>query len=171
MSFHLSVFHQLLESNLVSSCGNAIQCQSRSFKNLLYIVHPPLLWTSNRSFSCYLPIMNYGWPAFFVHSCDMAIPLHLLFRTLFSAISCPVLARTSTLLTLSVYLMRNIRLSHRFSHAFSLFSMAVVKLHVSLPHSKIGITTAFSSRSFICTSISQSVNHPNGLSGHGCRLQ
>ena len=51
-------------------------------------------------------------------------PYHLilLFRTTFSAISCPVLARTSTLLTISVYLMRNIRRSHRFSmHSIFIF--------------------------------------------------
>ena len=78
-------------------------------------------------------------------------PYHLilLFRTVFSAISCPVLTRTSALHTLSVYLMRSIRRSRRFSHAFSLFSMAVVKLQVSLPYSRIGITAAFSSLIFI----------------------
>ena len=73
-------------------------------------------------------------------------PYHfiLLFRTVFSAISCPVPTRTSALLTLSVYLMRSIRRSHRFSQAFSLFSMAVVKLQVYLPYSRIGITAALS---------------------------
>ena len=78
-------------------------------------------------------------------------PYHfiLFFRTVFFGISCPVLARTSALLTLSVYLMRSIRRNHRYSHAFSLFSMAVVKLQVSLPYSRIGITAALSSLSFI----------------------
>ena len=52
----------------------------------------------------------------------------ILFRTVFSAISCPVLTRTTALLTVSVYLMCSMRRNHRFSHAFSLFSMAVVKL-------------------------------------------
>ena len=57
-------------------------------------------------------------PLFILEIC----PYHfiLLFRTVFSAIACPVLTRTSTLLTLSVYLMRSIRRNHRFSHAFSL---------------------------------------------------
>ena len=72
----------------------------------------------------------------------------LLFRTVFSAISCPFLTRTSALLTLSIYLMRSIQHNHRFSHAFSLFSMSVVKLQVSLPYSRIGITAALSSLSF-----------------------
>ena len=44
-----SVSNQLLESNSVSSCGNAIQWQTSSFQILLYIVHPPLLWVTNRS--------------------------------------------------------------------------------------------------------------------------
>ena len=35
-----------------------------------------LLWASNRSFSCWLPIMNCGWPPLFVHSGDMFIPFH-----------------------------------------------------------------------------------------------
>ena len=61
----------------------------------------------------------------------------LLFRTVFSAISWPVLTRTSTLLTLSVYLMRYIRRSHRFSHAFSLFFMAVVYIIISCACSSI----------------------------------
>ena len=39
-------------------------------------VHPSLLWASNRSFSCWLPIMNYGWPPLLVHSEDMSIPFH-----------------------------------------------------------------------------------------------
>ena len=83
-------------------------------------------------------------------------PYHFifLFRTVFSAISCPVLTRTSALLTLSAYLMRSIRRNHRFSHAFSLLSMAVVKLQVSLPYSRIGITAALSSLSFIARLIS-----------------
>src|SRR5271165_611330 len=87
-------------------------------------------------------------------------PYHfiLLFRTVFSAISCPVLTRTSTLLILSVYLMRSIRRNHRFSHAFSLFSMAVVKLQVALPYSRIGITAALSSLSFIARLISCLLN-------------
>src|SRR6202142_3981377 len=83
-------------------------------------------------------------------------PYHfiLLFLTVFSTIFCPVLARISMLLTLSVYLMRNMRLSHRFLHAFTLFSKVVVKLQVSLPYSKIGITAALSSLSFIAKLIS-----------------
>ena len=110
----LSVSNQLLVSNPVSPCGNAMQWQTSSFQILFYIVHPSLIWASNRSFSCWLPIMNYGWSPLFVHSGDMAIPtiveidsFILLFRTVFSAISCPVLTRTSALLTLSVYLMRS----------------------------------------------------------------
>src|SRR5271165_1989657 len=69
-------------------------------------------------------------------------PYHfiLLFRTVFSAISCPVLTRTSTLLTLSVYLMRSIRRNHRFSHAFSLFSMAVVKRYFSYSYKSATVT-------------------------------
>ena len=129
------------------------------FKTFTNTAHPPLLWASNRSFSCWLPIMNYGWPPLHVHSEDMSIPF-LLFRTVFSAISCPILTRTSALLTLSVYLMRSIRRRHRFSHAFSLFSVAVVKLQISLPYSRIGITAALSSLSFIARLI-----HGRSLSG------
>ena len=82
MSFHLSLSLTLLESNSVSPCGNAlchcnaIQWQTSSLQILFYIVHPPLLWASNRSFSCWHPIMNYGWPPLFVHSGDMSIPFH-----------------------------------------------------------------------------------------------
>jgi len=41
-----------------------------------YILHPQLLSASNRSFSGWLPVMNYGWPSLFVHSGDMSIPFH-----------------------------------------------------------------------------------------------
>ena len=71
-----SVSNQLLESNSVSPCDNAIQWQTSSFQILLYIVHPSLLWAPNRSFSCWLPVMKYGWPSLFVHSRDMSIPFH-----------------------------------------------------------------------------------------------
>ena len=69
-----SISNQLLESNSVSPYGNAIQ--TSSFQILFYIVHPSLLWAPNRSFSCWLPIMNYGWPPLFAHSRDMSIPSH-----------------------------------------------------------------------------------------------
>ena len=67
-----------------------------------------------------------------IHVC----PHHfiLLFRPVFSAISCPVLARTSALLTLSVYLMRSIRHNHRFLHALSLFSKAVLVISFCTMH-------------------------------------
>jgi len=71
-----SVSNQLLKSNSVSPCGNAIQWQTSSFQILFYVVHPSLLWAPNRSFSCWLPIMNYGWPPLFAHSRDMSIPFH-----------------------------------------------------------------------------------------------
>ena len=44
--------------------------------SILSNVHPSLLWACNRSFSCWLPIMNYGWPPLFAHSRDMSIPFH-----------------------------------------------------------------------------------------------
>ena len=46
------------------------------FKSFLYVVHPPLLWASNRSFSRWLSIMIYGWPPLFVHFGDMSISFH-----------------------------------------------------------------------------------------------
>ena len=54
-----SVSNQLLESNSVSPCGNAIQRQTSSFQILFYIVHLPLLWASNRWFSCWFPNSNF----------------------------------------------------------------------------------------------------------------
>ena len=143
----LSDSNQLLKSNSVSSVGNSIQRQASSFQIIFYIVHPPLLRASNRSFSFQLWTVD-GQLSLFILEIG---PYHFifLFQTIFSAISCPVLTRTSALLTLSVYLMRSIRRNHRFSHAFSLFSKAVVKLQVSLPCSRFGITAALSSLSFI----------------------
>ena len=86
-----SVSNQLPKSNSVSPCGNAIQWQTSPFQILFYIVHPSLLWASNWSFSCWLPIMNYGWPPFFVHSGDYVHTISFSFSEqyflLFSALS------------------------------------------------------------------------------------
>ena len=74
-----------------------------SFQILFYIVYPPLLWVSNRSFSCWLPIMNYRWPPLFVHSGDMSVPFHSPFpnRILCCFLPCPyphlrILSRVNT---------------------------------------------------------------------------
>ena len=141
-SFHLSL-SPTSSSSLTRFRPHEIQCQSRSFQILLYIVHPPLLWASKGRF----PVIFQSW------TMDGHLSLFILaiwqyhviflFRTVFSAISCPDLTRTSTLLTLSIYLIRSIRRNHRFSHAFWLISMAVVKFRVLLPYSNVCITAAF----------------------------
>ena len=81
----LSVSNQLLESNSVSSCGNAIQWHTSSSQILFYVVHRPLLLAFNRSLSCWLPLTNYGWPPLLVHSEICPYHFILLFRTVFSA--------------------------------------------------------------------------------------
>ena len=92
MSFHLSL--SPTSSSSLTRFRPVVKPYTSSFQILFYIVYPPLLWASNRSFSCWLPIMNFGWPPLFVHSGDIC-PYHfiLLFRTVFSAISCPGLTR------------------------------------------------------------------------------
>ena len=76
-----------------SLCDIGIRRRDKSsfFQILFYIVHPLLLWASNRSFSSWLPIKKYGWPPLFVHSGDMAIPFHSPFSysTLCYFLPCP----------------------------------------------------------------------------------
>ena len=79
MSFHLSLSPTSSSSltrfrPVVMPCNDKLALFKSS--SILSNVHPPLLWASYRSFSCWLPIINYGWPPLLVHSGDMSIPFH-----------------------------------------------------------------------------------------------